>query len=105
MMKDIWRQTNLLAWKRSIEVWKQPSELISIIVSIVILSLELTYLYSASPDKERGSLEIFLVPVIVTSFSQRTLTAIIYEKCNWLLESMRMMGLRLPSYWMSYFIR
>lgn len=99
------RQVKILLRKRYIEMQTQKVETFAgNLLPSIFLSLEVYALYAAPPSREKGSLEVMLVPIIVTSFSQKLMIQIMHEKSNLLTESMRMMGLQLLPYWTSYLI-
>jgi len=104
MMATIIIQTKLLLWKRYIEFKKSPSEFSGGIVGSVLLLLEIYLLYAMPPQRPADTLEVFLFPVIMTSYAQKVGSLAMSEKAGSLVEAMKLAGLRLPAYWLSYFI-
>jgi ATP-binding cassette subfamily A (ABC1) protein 3 len=51
-----------------------------------------------------GAIEEYLIPFSTWVFVQKVTTTILYEKQNRLHESMLMMGMKEPAYWLSYII-
>lgn len=97
-------QTKLLLWKRYIEFKKTPSEFSGGVVASVLLLCEIYLLYAMPPQRPPGTLEVFLFPVIITSYAQKVGSLAMAEKAGQLIEAMKLAGLRLPAYWLSYFV-
>ena len=97
-------QTKLLLWKRYIEFKKAPSEFSAGIIGSVLLLAEIYLLYAMPPERPADTLEVFLFPVIMTSYAQKVGSLAMSEKAGQLVEAMKLAGLRLSSYWLSYFI-
>jgi hypothetical protein len=96
-------QIEILLWKRYVEVKGKPWDFFGSILATLLLLLEIYLLYIITPSRQPGSLEVILFPVIITSYSQKLLSQIIGDKVLLLIESMRIAGLSLPSYFISYF--
>ena len=97
-------QINVMLFKRYREVSKQPLENLGAAFGSSVILLEMYLLYSIPPARAPLSLELLLIPIILTSQCQKVLGLIMTEKSTLLIENMRMMGLDISAYWMGYFI-
>ena len=98
------KQIELLLWKRYEEIKSKPTEFFGNLLASILLLFEIYLLYIVTPNRQPGSLEVILFPVIVTSFSQKLLSQLVNDKALLLIEAMRIAGLNLQYYFISYFI-
>lgn len=98
------RQIQILVWKRYLEIKQKPFDYFGNIIASVLLLFEIYLLYCITPSRDPGSLEILLFPLIITSFSQKVLSIIMSDKVTLIIESMRVVGMQISNYYISYFI-